>query len=48
MSDAQLAAKFFDVVAGILPDDRARRLMDLCRNAGQLEDAGDIARAAVV
>ncbi len=31
---------------GILPNDHARRLMDLCRRAERLEDAGDIARAA--
>jgi hypothetical protein len=33
-------------VAGILPDDRAHRLMDLCQTAEGLDDAGDIARAA--
>jgi 2-methylcitrate dehydratase PrpD len=46
MTDAQLDAKFADLAAGILPDDRARRLVDLCRRAEQLADAGDIARAA--
>jgi 2-methylcitrate dehydratase PrpD len=46
MTDAQLEAKFADLAAGILPDDRVRRLMTLCRNAEHLDDAGDIARAA--
>jgi 2-methylcitrate dehydratase PrpD len=46
LSDRQLEAKFTDLVAGILPDDRAARLMALCRQAEGLEDAGDIARAA--
>jgi 2-methylcitrate dehydratase PrpD len=46
MSDLQLEAKFADLVTGILPDDRARRLMELCRDAERLDDAGDIGRAA--
>jgi 2-methylcitrate dehydratase PrpD len=46
MSDQQLAAKFTDLVAGILPDDRTRRLMDLCHDPERLADAGDIGRAA--
>jgi 2-methylcitrate dehydratase PrpD len=46
MTDRQLEAKFTDLVAGILPDDHARRLMDLCREAERLDDAGDIGRAA--
>lgn len=46
MTDAQLEAKFTDLAAGILPADRMRRLMDLCRGAERLEDAGDIGRAA--
>jgi 2-methylcitrate dehydratase PrpD len=46
MTDGQLEAKFADLAAGILPDDRARRLMTLCRDAEHLDDAGDIARAA--
>jgi 2-methylcitrate dehydratase PrpD len=46
MSDAQLEAKFTGLCAGILPDDRARHLMKLCRDAEHLNDAGDIARAA--
>jgi 2-methylcitrate dehydratase PrpD len=46
MSDGQLDAKFVELAAGILPDDRARHLMDLCRGAERLGNAGDIARAA--
>jgi 2-methylcitrate dehydratase PrpD len=46
MSDQQLEAKFSDLVAGILPDDRAHRLIELCRGAEDLDDAGEIARAA--
>jgi 2-methylcitrate dehydratase PrpD len=46
MSDSQLEAKFSDLAAGILPDDRTRRLMDLCREAERLDDAGDIGRLA--
>jgi len=46
MTDARLDAKFADLAAGILPDDRARHLMKLCRDAEHLDDAGDIARAA--
>jgi 2-methylcitrate dehydratase PrpD len=46
MTDARLETKFADLAAGILPGDRARRLMDLCRGAEHLEDAGEIARAA--
>jgi 2-methylcitrate dehydratase PrpD len=46
MTDQQLDAKFTALVDGVLPADRARRLMALCRDAERLEDAGDIARAA--
>jgi 2-methylcitrate dehydratase PrpD len=46
LSDRQLEAKFLDLTDGILPGDRARRLLALCRTAEQLDDAGDIARAA--
>jgi 2-methylcitrate dehydratase PrpD len=46
MTDARLDAKFLELAAGILPEDRARRLMTLCRDAEHLDDAGDIARAA--
>jgi 2-methylcitrate dehydratase PrpD len=46
MTDARLDAKFLELATGILPDERTRHLMALCRGAEQLEDAGDIARAA--
>ena len=46
MTDRQLEAKFSNLVTGILPDDKARRLIDLCRTVETLGDAGDIARAA--
>jgi 2-methylcitrate dehydratase PrpD len=46
LGDARLEAKFRDLAAGILPDDRAARLMALCREAERLADAGDIGRAA--
>jgi 2-methylcitrate dehydratase PrpD len=46
MTDPQLDAKFTNLVTGILPDDKARHLIDLCRNVERLDDAGDIARAA--
>ncbi len=46
MTDAQLDAKFTDLVAEILPADRTRRLIELCRGVEHLDDAGDIARAA--
>jgi 2-methylcitrate dehydratase PrpD len=46
MTDAQLEAKFSGLVSGILSDDRARRLIELCWTAERLDDAGDIARAA--
>ncbi len=41
MTNARLEAKFAGLVTGILPDDRARRLMTLCRTAERLDDAGD-------
>ena len=47
MSDAQLAAKFRGLVDGILPDDRAGKLMDLCSGIVRLPDAAQVARAAV-
>lgn len=46
MSDADLEAKFRGLVTGVLPDDRAARLIDLSWSVGELEDAGEIARAA--
>ena len=46
MTDAQLDAKFSDLVSEILPADRTGRLLTLCRGVEHLDDAGDIARAA--
>jgi 2-methylcitrate dehydratase PrpD len=46
MNDAALDAKFMDLADGILPADRRRRLIDLCRSVERLADAGDVARAA--
>jgi 2-methylcitrate dehydratase PrpD len=46
MSDAALEAKFMDLAEGVLPVDRTRHLMELCRSIERLGDAGDVARAA--
>ena len=46
MTDAQLNAKFIELAAGILPEDRTRRLMAFCRDAEQLDDAGDMSPSA--
>ncbi|HEY1412124.1 MAG TPA: MmgE/PrpD family protein, partial [Rhodopila sp.] len=48
MSNQQLEAKFRSLVTDILPDDRAKHLIDLCWNVETISDAGDIARAAAV
>jgi 2-methylcitrate dehydratase PrpD len=45
MSDQALEAKFADLAAGVLPRDRAKRLMDMCRGVESLKDAGAIAAA---
>ena len=42
MSDAALDAKFADLAEGVLPRDRARRLMEMCRGVEGLKDAGAI------
>lgn len=47
MTDAQLEAKFSDLVDGILSKEQARKLMDTCWNADQLSNAADIARISV-
>jgi 2-methylcitrate dehydratase PrpD len=46
LSDAEIEAKFRDLVAGVLPDEQAARLIDLCWRVCELEDAGEIARCA--
>ena len=45
MTDAQLADKFADLCDGILPPDRAKRLIDLCWGVWDLPDVGEIGRA---
>jgi 2-methylcitrate dehydratase PrpD len=46
MSDADLDAKVRDLCEGILPEDRTRRLIDLCRNVEREADVRVIADAA--
>src|SRR5215831_7753142 len=48
MTDAMLEAKFFDLADGVLPQTKARRLMDLCWSVETLTNAGDIAKAGAV
>ena len=45
MSDAQLEDKFRGLAEEILPPDRTRRLLELCWNVWQLDDAGKIGQA---
>jgi 2-methylcitrate dehydratase PrpD len=45
MTDAMLEAKFLDLADGILPQAKARRLMDLCWKVETLASAADIAKA---
>src|SRR6516164_290925 len=47
MSDSDLEAKFTGLAKGVLPSDRQRRLIDLCWDIAGLQNAGDVARAAV-
>jgi 2-methylcitrate dehydratase PrpD len=46
MSDADLDRKFLDLADGVLPELRARRLLDLCRTVDRLPRAGELASAA--
>jgi 2-methylcitrate dehydratase PrpD len=46
MSDADLESKFSGLADGILPQDQARRIMDLCWKIAELPDAAALARAA--
>ena len=48
MSDADLEAKFRGLAEGILSDRQSDEVIRLCRDVGQLADAGAIARAAAV
>jgi 2-methylcitrate dehydratase PrpD len=45
MTDAMLEAKFLDLADGILPQAKARRLMDLCWKVETVANAADIAKA---
>jgi 2-methylcitrate dehydratase PrpD len=47
MSDAQLEEKFRGLAERVLGPERTRRLIQLCWEADQLKDAGELARAAV-
>ena len=46
MSDSALEAKFTDLAEGILPEDRIKRVMDLCWKIESLQNAAEIAAAA--
>jgi len=46
MSDADLEAKFLGLAEGVLPPDRARRLIDLCWRLDGLPGAAEVAEAA--
>jgi 2-methylcitrate dehydratase PrpD len=46
MTDAQLEAKFVDLVQGVLPDAQIQKLMKLCWSVEQLPSAGLIAQTA--
>jgi 2-methylcitrate dehydratase PrpD len=48
MTDAQLEAKFRNLVEGVLPAGGASRLIDFCWNMEKQADAGLLARLAVV
>jgi 2-methylcitrate dehydratase PrpD len=47
MTDKDLETKFAGLAKGVLPADRQRRLIDLCWDVAGLQNAADIARAAV-
>ncbi|HEY6255095.1 MAG TPA: MmgE/PrpD family protein [Xanthobacteraceae bacterium] len=46
MSDRMIEDKFRGLAEGILPAGQADKILDLCRSADKLADAGDIARGA--
>ncbi|MDE1150776.1 MAG: MmgE/PrpD family protein [Azospirillaceae bacterium] len=48
MSDDDLARKFTDLADGILPADRIRHVMELCRTVESLPDAAAITRAGAL
>ncbi len=47
MSDADLEAKFLDLAKGVLPDQQARNLIDLCWKVEAQANAAALAAAAV-
>lgn len=47
MSDADLEAKALDLMKGVLPDSKARALLDLCWKVDSLSGAAELAAAAV-
>lgn len=47
MSDDALEAKFRSFAADILPEAQCNRLIGLCWKIGELDDAGELARASV-
>jgi 2-methylcitrate dehydratase PrpD len=47
MSDSDLEAKFRGLADGILSAGETERLLKLCWEAGKLQDAAEVARAAV-
>ena len=44
MGDDEVAAKYRELVSGILPDEQCEALIDLCWSVDTLDDAGTIAR----
>jgi 2-methylcitrate dehydratase PrpD len=48
MTDGQIERKFNDLTEEILPRDKARRLLALCRDVERQDDAAVIARAAAL
>jgi len=47
MTDAMLEAKFLDLADGVLPQAKAKRLIDLCWKVETLPSAADIAKAGM-
>jgi 2-methylcitrate dehydratase PrpD len=48
LSDADLEEKFRALADGLLPNEQANKLIELCWRITQLGDAGEVARAASV
>jgi 2-methylcitrate dehydratase PrpD len=46
MSDSALEAKFLDLADGVLPNEQARKLLDLCWGMEKLAGAAEIPKAA--